>query len=85
VVDAIKRRNQGKSRLWKLYEEISKFQESCHWFEVCKTGRESNSAAHVLADTARFNGTNYFWLGHVPTVVAEIVESEAVKLDSAII
>jgi ribonuclease HI len=43
VVDAIKRRNQGKSRLWKLYEEIAKFQESCHWFEVCKTGRESNS------------------------------------------
>jgi ribonuclease HI len=58
VVEAIKRRNQSKSRLWKLYEDISKLQESCIQCEISKIGRESNSAAHILADTARLNGIN---------------------------
>jgi hypothetical protein len=84
-VEAIKRRNQSKSRLWKLYEDISKLQESCIQCEISKIGRESNSAAHILADTARLNGINQFLLGIVPTVVAEIVEAEIVKLNNDVI
>jgi ribonuclease HI len=85
VVEAIKRRNQSKSRLWRLYEDISKLQESCIQCEISEIGRESNSAAHILADTARLNGINQFWLGIVPTVVAEIVEAEIVKLNNDVI
>jgi endo-1,4-beta-mannosidase len=44
-----------------------------------KTGRETNKAANVLADIARFSGKGYFWMGHVHPAVADIVESEAVK------
>jgi ribonuclease HI len=80
VVEAIKRRNQGHSHLWKLYEDIKTIQDSCLRFQAVKIGRESNKAAHLLADVARFSGQNGYWMGHVPPVVANIVESEAVKL-----
>jgi hypothetical protein len=79
-VEAIKRRNQGHSRLWKLYEDIKTIQDSCLRFQAVKIGRESNKAAHLLADVARFSGQDGYWMGHVPPVVANIVESEAVKL-----
>jgi ribonuclease HI len=41
VVEAIKRRNQSKSRLWKLYEDISKLQESCIQCEISKIGERA--------------------------------------------
>jgi ribonuclease HI len=80
VVKSIKRRNQGHSRLWKLYEDIKTIQDSCLHFQAVKIGRESNQAAHLLADVARFSGQDGYWTGHVPPVVANIVESEAVKI-----
>jgi hypothetical protein len=45
-----------------------------------KIGRESNKAAHLLAVIARFSGQDGYWMGHVPPEVANIVESESVKL-----
>uniref|UniRef100_A0ACD5Y891 Uncharacterized protein n=1 Tax=Avena sativa TaxID=4498 RepID=A0ACD5Y891_AVESA len=75
VVEAIKRRNQGLSRLWNLYEQIKNIQDFCLDFEVVKIGRESNQVAHMLADVARFSGQSHFWLGHVPLAVAILVES----------
>uniref|UniRef100_A0ACD5XW94 Uncharacterized protein n=1 Tax=Avena sativa TaxID=4498 RepID=A0ACD5XW94_AVESA len=79
VVEAIKRRNQGLSRLWNLYEQIKNIQDICLDFEVVKIRRESNQVAHMLANVARFSGQSYFWLGHVPLAVAVLVETEYVK------
>jgi ribonuclease HI len=56
VLEAIKRRNQSKSWLWKLYEDIKKVTGSSLQCEVSKISAESNSAAHVLSDTDRLNG-----------------------------
>jgi ribonuclease HI len=71
VVDAIKQR--------KLFEDIKDIQDRCLRFEVVEIGRESNKAAHLLGDVARFSGQGYYCMGHVPPAVAEIVMSEAVK------
>jgi ribonuclease HI len=79
VVDAIKRRDQRQSRLWRIYEDIKSIQDGCLRFEVFKIGRESNKAAHVLASVARSTGHGHSWLGHVPPAVSEIVQAEAVK------
>uniref|UniRef100_A0ACD5W8Q4 Uncharacterized protein n=1 Tax=Avena sativa TaxID=4498 RepID=A0ACD5W8Q4_AVESA len=85
VIEAIKKRNQKQSRLWKLFEDINFLSDTCRRFEATKIERESNSAAHVLADVARFSDLCYFWLGHVPSVVGKIVERESVKLISDVI
>jgi ribonuclease HI len=79
VVEGIKWRNQGHSRLWKLYEDIKTIQDSCARFDVVKIGRESNKAAHVLAAEARISGQSNCWMGHVTPAVADIIESEYVK------
>jgi hypothetical protein len=50
-----------------------------------KIGRESNNAAHVLADLARIDGQGQSWLEHVPPAVANIVENESVKLVDLVI
>lgn len=49
VVEAIKNKNQGMSRLWHIYEEIVEIRARRSRFMAVKIGRESNQAAHELA------------------------------------
>jgi septation ring formation regulator EzrA len=79
VVDAIKRRDQGQSRIWRIYKNIKSIQDGYLCFEVVKIGGKSNKAAHVLASVARSTGHWHSWLGHVPPAVSEIVQAEDVK------
>ena len=67
------------SRLWSLYDDINNLKLSCHRFAIQKIGRESNMAAHLLADVARKFKQNNFWLGSIPSVIAEVVVKESVK------
>jgi hypothetical protein len=53
VVEAIKRKNQGLSHLWILYDEIENLEDMCHRFIILKIGRENNKAANTLAAVAR--------------------------------
>jgi ribonuclease HI len=85
IVNAIIRRDQGHSRVWRIYEDIKTVQDSCLRFEIVKIGRESNNAAHMLADLARFAGQGQSWLEHVSPAVANIVENESVKLVDLVI
>jgi ribonuclease HI len=80
VIEAIKKRNQDHSRVWKMFDDINDLINNCCRVQVAKIGRESNNTSHVLADVARLSGQ-----GKVPIAVADIVESEAVKLDVELI
>lgn len=48
-------------------------------FLVVKIGRESNKVAHDLATVARSLNQDYFGLGHVPPIIADVVTSDAVN------
>ncbi|KAM0840714.1 hypothetical protein ACQ4PT_059482 [Festuca glaucescens] len=80
VVNAIRKKDEGFSRLWSIFEDINLYAAECKIFEVRKRGRESNGAAHSLACLARTYGQDNFWrdfwLGSVPPEIENVVATE---------
>jgi hypothetical protein len=76
VVKLWKDRNQGRSEITSILQEIEGMTSNLEFFQLAFIGREANEGAHLCAKQASATRRRCLWINYIPSFLVRCLQND---------